>query len=152
MTGRCGCRIQTGTGEVDDEAAQRSHNAMQRWDPFSSKEPNTIAICAIMKDERAEDVKEFIDYHRWIGVDSFFLRENQEECAIKAELQPYIDAGILDLGLLPGPKHPTQTNWYNTCSKKASKKHRWIAFIDLDEFMIVLHRCVSPAFCVFLIS
>lgn len=78
---------------------------------------------------------------RWVGVDSFFLRENDETCGIAAELKPYQDAGILDLGVLPGPKHPTQTNWYNECAKMASKKHSWVAFIDLDEFMIVIKKC-----------
>lgn len=98
-----------------------------------------------MKDERLEDVKEFIDYHRWVGVDTFYLRENGDECAIKDDLQPYVDAGVLDLELLPGPKHPTQTNWYNDCSRKASKLHSWVAFVDLDEFMIVLRKCAPHA-------
>lgn len=96
-----------------------------------------------MKDERLEDIKEFIDYHRWVGVDSFYLRENGESCAIEEDLQPYVKAGVVDLGLLPGEKHPTQTNWYNECSRKASRLHSWVAFIDIDEFMVVFHRCVS---------
>lgn len=93
-----------------------------------------------------EDVKEFIDYHRWAGVDTFYLRENGDECAIEEQLQPYVDAGILELGLLPGPKHPTQTNWYNDCSRKASRLHSWVAFIDIDEFIVVLNRCASRLF------
>eukprot|EP00892_Ulva_mutabilis_P003770 jgi/Ulvmu1/1765/UM118_0004.1 len=108
--------------------------------PYSKEWPNTIAVCAMMKAERAQDVKEFIDYHRWVGVDSFYLRENDESCSIAEDLKPYQDAGILDLDVLPGPKHPTQTNWYNECATKASKKHSWVAFIDLDEFMIVLKK------------
>lgn len=79
-----------------------------------------------------------------MGVDSFYLRENGETCAIAADLKPYQDAGILDLDVIPGPKHPTQTNWYNECAKKASKKHSWVAFIDLDEFMIVVKKCAQP--------
>lgn len=94
-----------------------------------------------MKDERLEDVKEFIDYHRWVGVDTFYLRENGDECAIEKPLQPYADAGILDLGLLPGEKHPAQTNWFNDCSREASRSHSWVAFVDLDEFMVVLDKC-----------
>ena len=112
-----------------------------RVDPFAeAPHTPTIAVCAIMKDERLEDVLEFIDYHRWVGVDTFYIRENGEECAIEDQLAPYVDAGVLDLGLLPGPKHPTQTNWYNECSRKASRLHTWVAFIDLDEFIVVLRR------------
>lgn len=82
-------------------------------------------------------------HYRWVGVDSFFLRENGENCSIAEDLQAYQDAGILDLDVKPGPKHPTQTNWYNECAVKASKKHSWVAFIDLDEFMIILKKCAS---------
>jgi Glycosyltransferase family 92 len=125
-TAACACRTKPAKGQVD---------------PYTRTWPNTIAVCAIMKEERIEDVKEFIEYHRWVGVDSFYLRENGEACAIADDLQPYIDAGILDLDVKPGSKHPTQTNWYNECSTMASKSHSWIAFIDLDEFIIVLQKC-----------
>eukprot|EP00892_Ulva_mutabilis_P002020 jgi/Ulvmu1/11819/UM080_0030.1 len=108
--------------------------------PYTPEWPNTIAICAIMKDESAQDVQEFLEYHRWIGVDTFYMRENGEECAVRDVLEPYERAGVLDFDLAPGPKYPLQTNWYNECSKLASKKHSWVAFIDLDEFIVVLNK------------
>eukprot|EP00892_Ulva_mutabilis_P003507 jgi/Ulvmu1/1528/UM011_0258.1 len=120
--------------------SQRRPSQTGASDPYAKDWPNTIAICSVMKAERAQDVKEFIDYHRWVGVDSFYLRENGENCSIAEDLKPYQDAGVLDLDVLPGPKHPTQTNWYNACAIKASKKHSWVAFIDLDEFMIILKK------------
>jgi Glycosyltransferase family 92 len=82
-----------------------------------------------------------VDLFRYIGVDKFYLRENGDSSAIAGDLQPYIDAGVVDFGYLDGPKHPTQTNWYNACSKIASKRYSWVAFIDLDEFIVVLNRC-----------
>jgi hypothetical protein len=55
-----------------------------------------------------------------------------------------IQSGFLDLGVLPGNKHPLQNRWYNRCSKPdMAGSHSWIAFIDLDEFMVVLDKCVS---------
>lgn len=42
----------------------RSSSKVQASDPYVKDWPNTIAICAVMKAERAQDVKEFIDYHR----------------------------------------------------------------------------------------
>ena len=70
------------------------------------------------------------------------MRENGETCAVRDILEPYERAGVLDFALAPGPKYPLQTNWYNECAKKASKLHSWVAFIDLDEFIIVLNKCV----------
>lgn len=81
---------------------------------------------------------------RFAGVDKFYLRENGNSSNIEAELQPYVLAGIVDFGLIEGPKHPTQTNWYNDCSRLAKPAHSWVGFIDLDEFIVVLHKC-APA-------
>lgn len=36
-------------------------------DPYTESWPNTIAICAIMFNETARDVKEFIDYYRSVS-------------------------------------------------------------------------------------
>ena len=35
--------------------------------PYSLFWENTIAVCAIMKDERPEDVLEWMDYHRCVS-------------------------------------------------------------------------------------
>eukprot|EP00892_Ulva_mutabilis_P002009 jgi/Ulvmu1/11809/UM080_0020.1 len=109
-------------------------------DPYTESWPNTIAICAIMFNETSRDVEEFLEYYRWLGVDSFYIRENSDSTELEATLRPWQDAGILDFGLAPGPKFPFQTNWYNDCAQKAAKKHSWVAFIDLDEFMVVLNK------------
>lgn len=78
---------------------------------------------------------------RYVGVDKFYFRENSNDTAVAVTMQPYVDAGIVDFGYITGPKHPTQTNWYNACSKLASPKHSWVAFIDMDEFIVVLSKC-----------
>lgn len=33
-------------------------------DPYEANWPNTVAVCAIMKEENAKDVQEFLEYHR----------------------------------------------------------------------------------------
>ena len=77
---------------------------------------------------------------RFIGVDKIFLRENGNSSGIEEDLQPYIRAGTVDFGLLEGPKHPIQTNWYNDCARQAEPDYSWVAFVDLDEFIVVLDR------------
>ena len=82
--------------------------------------------------------------YRWLGVDQIFIKENAESVppATLARLQPLIDEGFLYLSPLPGPKHPLQNRWYNRCSKPdLAGSHSWVAFIDLDEFMVVLDKC-----------
>lgn len=33
-------------------------------DPYTLAWPNTVAVCAMMKDEHPQDVQEFLEYHR----------------------------------------------------------------------------------------
>ena len=82
--------------------------------------------------------------YRWLGVDKVFLRENTAQVppGLQQRLAPFVESGFLDLGALPGAKHPLQNRWYNRCSKPdMAGMHSWVAFIDLDEFMVVLDKC-----------
>lgn len=122
-----------------------------RTPPDDPDWPNTLALCAIMKSEHPDDVVQWVKYHRWLGVDQIFLKENGPAVspALEARLQPFIDDGFLYLGSLPGPKHPLQNRWYNRCSKPdMAGAASWVAFIDLDEFIVVLDECVTLFFVV----
>lgn len=82
-------------------------------------------------------------------MDKVFIRENDKH--LPANLMPrvrgMIDSGFLDIGTLPGPKHPLQNRWYNRCSKPdMAGEHSWVTFLDLDEFMVVLDEC-APTPC-----
>eukprot|EP00892_Ulva_mutabilis_P002018 jgi/Ulvmu1/11817/UM080_0028.1 len=111
-------------------------------DPYTLEWPNTIAVCAMMKEEHAKDIQEFLEYHRWVGVDTFYLREHANETArdTLAVLEPYERAGVLDFDVLYSETPGLQTRWYNRCSKLAARKHAWVAFIDVDEFIVVLDK------------
>lgn len=118
-------------------------NFTEKIDPASDEWPNTLAICAIMKGEHPDDVVQWLKYHMWLGVDKVFLRENAAAlpAALMPRVQGMIDAGFLDLAPMPGAKHPLQNRWYNRCSKPdMAGEHSWVAFIDLDEFMVVMDR------------
>lgn len=80
-------------------------------------------------------------------MDSFYIRENSRTSSVGNVLRPFQNAGIVNYALHPGPKFPFQTNWYNECSKLAAKKHSWIAFIDMDEFMVILKKCAALGVC-----
>lgn len=83
---------------------------------------------------------------RWIGVDTFYIREHGNETSrdTLAVLEPYERAGVLDFDIIPATVPGLQTRWYNQCSKLASRRHAWVAFIDVDEFIVVLDKCAPP--------
>jgi hypothetical protein len=86
---------------------------------------------------------------RWLGVDKVFLRENGENVPahLVTATQKHVDSGFLDLGTVPGAKHPNQNRWNNRCSQSdMAGAFSWIAFIDLDEFLILMEQCALLAF------
>lgn len=94
-----------------------------------------LAICAIAKNE-GRYFKEWIDWHHRHGVEKFYIYDNDSDDNTKEELQPYIDAGIVEYTWFPGYRR--QLAAYDDCLKRHRFEARWIAFIDLDEFIVPL--------------
>lgn len=94
-----------------------------------------LSICAIFRNE-ASYLKEWIEFHRLMGVDHFFLYNNLSDDNYFSILKYYIDQGIVTLRDWPEPwRKGTQANAYQHCIDQHKNQSRWIAFIDLDEFL-----------------
>ena len=120
--------------------------------PWSSSYQYPLAICAIFKNE-APWLREWIVYHRDIlGVKRFYLYNNRSTDEFAEVLQPFIEDGLVELiewDIAYGPPFeeramdhfkrcpPGQVRAYNDCLKKrALGKARWVAIIDVDEFIV----------------
>jgi len=96
-----------------------------------------LTICAIFQNE-AQWLKEWIEYHLLVGVDSFLLYENNSSDGWQAVLQPYIDKGvveIVDWSSREGGFPKQQADAYNDGLQRLKQKSEWVAFIDTDEFI-----------------
>lgn len=93
---------------------------------------NEFAICAIFKDE-ARYLKEWIEYHKFIGVDKFYLYNNNSTDNYYEILKPYIELKIVELKNYPGKQK--QMDAYNDCLMRHKYDSKYIAFIDIDEFI-----------------
>ena len=102
-------------------------------DTISNKKKYSFSICAIFKDEELS-LKEWVEYHRLVGVDHFYLYNNLSTDNYKVILEPYIEEGIVDLidWILPPP---SQFPAYEDCFNKYRTETQWITFIDLDEYI-----------------
>jgi hypothetical protein len=96
------------------------------------RRPAYLSVCAIYRDE-APYLREWIEFHRLVGVERFFLYNNDSRDAHRAQLAPYLDEGIVELQ--DWPVFPGQLPAYEDCLKRHRADARWIAFIDLDEFL-----------------
>ncbi len=112
-----------------------------------------LTIGAMFKNE-APWLKEWIVYHHEVlGVEHFYLYNNDSTDDYRAVLEPFIKAGLVELidwsssdpaNEIPGeyesPWLSFQVGAYNDClKKKAYRKARWVAIIDIDEFIVPVH-------------
>lgn len=99
-----------------------------------------LSLCAIFQDE-APYLKEWIEFHRIVGVEHFYLYNNNSEDNFQEVLLPYVQEGIVDL--IDWPYAPSSVrNWnaiqiaaYMDCIKKVKHETDWLAVIDIDEFL-----------------
>ena len=103
-----------------------------------------LSICAIFQNE-ARFMKEWIDYHRHVGVEHFWLYNNNSNDEYAEVLYPYIIEGCVELTQWPSQQNENdwyhysfevQTGAYNDAIAKAKGKSHWLAIIDLDEFIV----------------
>ncbi len=76
---------------------------------------------------------EWLEFHRLLGVERFYLFNNRSTDDHLDVLAPYIDEGTVvwhDWPMFPG-----QREAYEQCLEDHRHDARWIAFIDLDEFL-----------------
>ncbi len=90
-----------------------------------------VSLCLIFKDE-APFLKEWIDYHKMIGVNHFYLYNNNSIDNYKEIVQPYIDNGIVTL--IDWPYQQAQHKAYKHCFENYRNDNNWISFLDADEF------------------
>lgn len=91
-----------------------------------------LAICAIFREE-APFLSEWIDFHRGVGVSHFFLYNNFSTDGYEAVLAPYVAAGCVTVKNWPVPVG--QLSAYADCIRTSWRRARWIALIDVDEFL-----------------
>jgi hypothetical protein len=91
-----------------------------------------LSICAIYRDE-GPYLQEWLEFHRLTGVEHFFLYDNGSTDVNRQVLSPYVEQGIVTLH--DWLVYPGQGGAYMHCLRHHREGSRWIAFIDLDEFL-----------------
>lgn len=100
-----------------------------------------IAVAAIFRDE-ARFLSEWIEYHKLQGVEHFYLYNHLSDDNFAEVLAAYVDAGEVEL--YDWNFNPTsweawdkiQKSAYRHALKLAKKEAKWLAIIDIDEFIV----------------
>lgn len=92
-----------------------------------------LIFAAIAKNEGSY-IKEWIEYHKLVGVEKFIIYDNGSTDNMKEVLQPYIDEGQVEYIYFPG--RAKQLDAYYDALVRYKKQTKLMGFIDLDEFVV----------------
>lgn len=96
------------------------------------------AICAVFKDENMY-VKEWADYHLSIGFDKILMFDNESKVPLSKTLEGYEN---IDIKISKGGHIGRQVESYNL-GLQILKDYDWVAFIDIDEFIVLLDESTN---------
>ena len=91
-----------------------------------------LSICAIYRNE-ARYLREWVAFHRIMGVERFFLYDNASTDDHEEALRPFVEDG--SVSVTPWPQSPGQMAAFEDCLRRERDAWRWMAFIDVDEFL-----------------
>mmetsp|Transcript_22087 Transcript_22087/g.54584 ORF Transcript_22087/g.54584 Transcript_22087/m.54584 type:complete len:335 (-) Transcript_22087:239-1243(-) len=125
------------------------------WDnvEYTGETRNSAAVCSIQKGA-LKYIDEWIQYHIVLGFREIYIYDNSDDF----ELQKWHDSLHGDshkkvvVRHLPGPRQ--QINAYKHCWQAIKEKgmHSWIAFFDIDEFLVIRNLTRYPTIIDFLDS
>jgi hypothetical protein len=94
--------------------------------------PHDMAVCAIFRNE-ATYLAEWVEFHERQGVERFWLYDNRSTDDWRSAVDPWQRSGLVTV--TPWPAEPGQYSAYADCLKGHRNDAKWIAFLDLDEFL-----------------
>ena len=97
----------------------------------------SVAMCAAAKNEH-RDVREWISHHLDLGVQQIHLYDNNSTPPMQTTIADFIAAGEVDYHFFTGEGVPRpQLHIYKLCIERHRHQHDWMAFLDMDEFIVL---------------
>lgn len=91
-----------------------------------------LSVVAVLKDERP-NLQEWLDFHLSVGVEHFYLYDNGSSDGSTEVLYPYIESGKVTYSY--NTMDMCQMACYYNALTAYKDQSKWMAFIDLDEFL-----------------
>jgi len=92
-----------------------------------------LSACVIVRDED-EYIEEWIAFHLAVGIERFLVIDNSDSSSLSTILSAYVRSGVVELRKFSSRFKP-QIGAYNRALEFLRGKSKWVAFIDVDEFL-----------------
>jgi hypothetical protein len=92
-------------------------------------------------------IREWVSYHHMIGVDHFWLYDDESEDNWAESLKDYIDAGIVEVFYWPGGRPDwtaAQMRAFHDGLERGVGVAKWVALLDQDEFIVPMQDRSLP--------
>ena len=103
------------------------------FDPEGGPLPDYLSLAAIVRNEGSY-LREWLSYHRLIGVDRFYIYDNESHDDTRKLLEPWIERGLVNYRYVPGSR--MQIPVYSDAIYRTRFTTRWLALLDADEFLV----------------
>lgn len=111
----------------------------EKWNAVrvASKYPQeSAAICCIVMDEEPY-IDEWIDYNYYVaGFDSFFIYDNSDEFVLEQWANKRREQKGPKVSVKHYPGKNMQHTAYPDCTRTFALNHTWVAYFDMDEFIV----------------
>lgn len=98
-----------------------------------------VSVVSMFKNE-ASYLKEWVEYHKLVGVEHFWLYDNQSTDSSREILRPYVEQGLVEVIDWPTASYGNwivaQVQAFRNGIERAQGKSKWVAVIDIDEFIL----------------
>ncbi len=112
---------------------------------FSDEISSYFAICAIARDE--PDLPEWIEYHSRMGTSKIYLYDHKSSPPLLNFIVPHVESGLVEYkyvtNQLMNKRVAVHESVIEECIEKYSHRHNFIAFIDVDEFIVLKDKTKS---------
>jgi glycosyl transferase family 92 len=93
-----------------------------------------LSACTLFRDD-ADYLPEWLEFHLLVGIERFFLYDNESTDDYRDVLAPYVEEGTVVVQHWPHAFPDAIAAAHDHCLKEHGAESRWIAFMDVDEFL-----------------
>ena len=108
------------------------------WLNTLEENPDTYLSVACIAKNEGPYLKEWIEYHKILGVEKFYFYDNESTDNTKEILEPYINSGVVIYRFVEGKVMLIPV--YQDAILRARGQTRWLAIIDPDEFIVPIEK------------